>query len=914
MIRRYSSRKKRLDHSFLRDRLNGALAYDRIAGYFTSSILEVAGEALESIQGPIRVVCNSNLDPTDVQTAKAAKMAVRRSWCAAQPEAFLAGPGEDGARGRFSRLFRLLHSNKLRVRILPENVFGLIHGKAGVITLANGSKTSFLGSANESQAAWQMNYELIWEDSSPEAIDWVQDEFDTLWRSPYAVPLADFVIEDMARLSERTLVHKIDKWAIGRGDMVAPDPAPAVIETPVYRKEVGLWEHQKYFVKLAFDAHHGPVGKARFVLADQVGLGKTLQLAMSALLIALTGNRPIIVICPKTIIWQWQGEMRDLLNMQSAVWTGRQWIDEQNIEYPALGPEGIGKCPRRVGIVSAGLITRRSEAAEHLLKIHYDCVILDEAHRARRRNLGEGRDAEKADPNNLLLFMYQIAEKTRSLFLATATPVQLRPVEAWDLLDIIGRGDDSVLGNLFSPWRRSGEVLNLVMRPAEIPANENFVWEWVRNPLPPKTEHRDFEILRRRLNMQDNEVSIPGDAYTLLREPDRARLLQLFPRFVREHNPFIQRIVRRTRQQLETQIDPETNEPFLHPIGVELLGESENDAILLTPYLHEAYELAEQFCQKLGQRMKGSGFLKTLLLRRMGSSIHAGLCTAQRMLETWETLDTDYEDEELFDDEVQIPFAQNKLTKTLTSDEYELLKRLVAALEANQERDPKYTVVRHCLFERKWLEWGCIIFSQYRDSIQWLARQLTEELPDEPIALYSGPSTSGIMQTGSWQSKSREDLKQWVMSGHIRLMLGTDAASEGLNLQRLARLINLDLPWNPTRLEQRKGRIQRIGQIHDSVQIYNMRYKDSVEDRVHELLSNRLKDIYNLFGQLPDVLEDAWVAMALGEKEQAAKIIDAVPQYHPFEIRYSKVEKIDWESCREVLDQREKERILKKKW
>jgi len=66
------------------------------------------------------------------------------------------------------------------------------------------------------------------------------------------------------------------------------------------------------------------------------------------------------------------------------------------------------------------------------------------------------------------------------------------------------------------------------------------------------------------------------------------------------------------------------------------------------------------------------------------------------------------------------------------------------------------------------------------------------------------------------------------------LMLGTDAASEGLNLQRLARLINLDLPWNPTRLEQRKGRIQRIGQIHDTVEIYNMRYKDSVEDRVHD--------------------------------------------------------------------------------
>ena len=76
-----------------------------------------------------------------------------------------------------------------------------------------------------------------------------------------------------------------------------------------------------------------------------------------------------------------------------------------------------------------------------------------------------------------------------------------------------------------------------------------------------------------------------------------------------------------------------------------------------------------------------------------------------------------------------------------------------------------------------------------------------------------------------------------------------------------------------------------------------MRYKDSVEDRVHELLSDRLQDIFSLFGQIPDVLEDAWVAMALGEKERAKKIIDELPKSHPFELRYTHVEKINWESC-----------------
>ncbi len=85
-----------------------------------------------------------------------------------------------------------------------------------------------------------------------------------------------------------------------------------------------------------------------------------------------------------------------------------------------------------------------------------------------------------------------------------------------------------------------------------------------------------------------------------------------------------------------------------------------------------------------------------------------------------------------------------------------------------------------------------------------------------------------------------------VQVREIKLLFGTEAASEGLNLQTLGTLINIDLPWNPTRLEQRKGRIQRIGQEREEIWIYNMRYKDSVEDRVHHLLSNRLRNIQGL--------------------------------------------------------------------
>lgn len=141
-----------------------------------------------------------------------------------------------------------------------------------------------------------------------------------------------------------------------------------------------------------------------------------------------------------------------------------------------------------------------------------------------------------------------------------------------------------------------------------------------------------------------------------------------------------------------------------------------------------------------------------------------------------------------------------------------------------------------------------------------------------------------------------------VGTDDVALVVGTDAASEGLNLQKIGSLINLDLPWNPMRLEQRKGRIQRIGQVRDEVYVYNLRYRGSVEDRVHEILSDRLKSISDLFGQLPDTLEDVWVAVAQRDDEKAQQIIDAVPTSHPFEMRYDRIEPVDWESCSQVLD------------
>jgi len=905
MIQRYSSRRSPLK-DFLTTQLLGAHHYDRIAGFFSSSLLEVAGEALERMTPEggktcARIICNSCLNPLDVQTARAAKWGMHREWCASLP-------AEIGApmKARLQRLYDFIGSGLLKVKVLPDEAFGLIHGKAGVITRTDGSQVCFIGSANESRTAWVNNYELVWLDESEEGIRWVQEEFDALWSSPQAVDLAEAVVQDVARLIHRVIVPDIDSWKKEEAR-----PAEPIVELPIYRKENGLWAHQKSFIKLAFDAHKN--GGARYLLADQVGLGKTIQLALAAKLMALYGDKPILILVPKPLMIQWQDELWNLLEMPSARWNGRQWIDEQGVDYPEFGPQGMRKCPRRIGIMSTGLIVRGSETVDWIKDLSYECVILDEAHRARRSNLGPTHREEKAEPNNLLRFLMDIAPRTRSLLLATATPVQLDPIEAWDLLNALNQGQNGVLGSLYSRWRtQPREGIDLVLEQTAPVEETTDLWEWMRDPLPPLEESMDFQLLRRSLNIAPSESWASPEAFHVLRRPDVQRIKRLSRDFFLKHNPFIRHIVRRTRDFLENAIDPHTNEPYLQRIDVNLFGESSAESIGLPPFLRDAYDAAEEFCAILARRPGlNSGFMKTILLRRVGSTIEAGRLTAQQMLAT----NAEGAEEEWEDEAQESPSS----IYPLTDDEKGALGRFLKILEENRDEDPKLRQVERVLTSSDtvaggWLSLGCIIFSQFYDSVLWLGLHLSKRMPAEKIGVYAGATKSGIIENGFFVRINRDEVKKRITTGELRLVIGTDAASEGLNLQRLGSLINLDLPWNPTRLEQRKGRIQRIGQLRPEVLIYNMRYMGSVEDRVHELLSERLESIRNMFGQIPDTLEDAWVAAALRDEEEAKRIIDAVPKRHPFEMRYDQIESVDWESCSRVLDSASQLEALREGW
>lgn len=900
IINRFSSRRQRLDHAFLSTRLRGAKSYRRIAGYFRSSIFELVGEEIAAIP-QVRIVCNSELDAADVVVSKHVReTALKECWnkAPAEVEALL-------HRDRYRKLHELLTSGHVEIRVVPrDRVF--IHGKAGVIEAADGSKTCFLGSINETKSAFADNYEILWEDTSAEGVAWVEEEFEALWENSY--PLPDAIVEEIKRIADRIEIRFEETTS-------AEIPSAALAESPIYRGGEQLQPWQRSFVTM-FMQHRETYGKVRLLLADEVGLGKTLSLGASAMVSALLDDGPVLILCPSNLTLQWQVELKDKLGIPSAVWSSAKkvWIDPEGHIIKTRGPEDISRCPFRIAIVSTGLIFHDSEERRHLLERKFGTVILDEAHRARRRGgLGEKRD----EPNNLLDFMLHIASRTRNLLLGTATPIQTEIYELWDLMRILNGGSDFVLGReIFGQWPDWERSLPLV-KGEETPGDEREAWEWLRNPLPPGNEEALFAALRLQLGLPE-QTFFTDIGFGFLDFVQRQTVGQTLTQgFFKEHNPIVRHTVLRRRQTLEetgllervgVEIHPSPGAAASHYRGIGFSGMG-----LLTNHPFDlAYQAAEAFTEALQQRTKAAGFMKTLLLQRICSGFASGRSTAEKMLRR------------------EIPGEEEEQTKlltdtlsVLTNKEAEYLRTIVDELSRLEARDPKLGAVRYFLTEHRsegktWLEHGCIIFSQYYDTVYWIGSELAKMLPGEPVAVYAGVGKSGIFLGGEFASVEREEIKDAVKKRSIRLVVATDAACEGLNLQTLGTLINVDLPWNPSRLEQRLGRIKRFGQTRHTVDMLNLVYHDTQDERIYEVLSHRMKDKFDIFGGLPDTIEDEWIETIEKLEEMMDQFIHLRQKARDvFELRYKETINPDqnrWELCSRVLSRRDVEKKLSEPW
>lgn len=886
-INRFSSRRQRLDHAFLANKLKGAKSYKRIAGYFRSSIFELVVEEIAGIP-EVKIVCNSELDAADIAVSKHVReTALKERWnqASAEVEALL-------HKERYRKLYELLSSGKVEIRVVPRDRT-FLHGKAGVIETADGSKTSFLGSINETKSAFASNYEILWEDPSDEGVTWVEEEFEALWKDSH--PLPDAIVEEIKRVADRVEVRF--------GDLDTEDvPGAALAESPIYRGGEQLQPWQRAFVAI-FLRHREIYGKARLLLADEVGVGKTLSLAASALVSALLDDGPVLILCPSTLTLQWQVELKDRLGIPSAVWLSnkKMWQDHNGHVIKTRGAEDIARCPFRIAIVSTGLVfNTRTEERSILMQRKYGTVVLDEAHKARRRG-GLGNRVD--EPNNLLDFMLTVGPRTQNLLLGTATPIQTEVHELWDLMRILNSGADFVFGREYiSKWNEFARALPVV-KGDEMPADERDAWEWLRNPLPPADDDPGIDNLRMQLSIPERTF-FTDRGYGSLNYFGQLIVQQtLAPGYFKEHNPILRHTVLRRRQTLEDAGLMERVAVDVHPDPDGETGKYRGVVFsglgLMTNHpFNLAYEAAEAYTEALKKRVKSAGFMKTLLLQRICSSFASGLATAKKLLGHIEL--EEEEDQQ----------ALLELVDTATPEEIQHLRTIIDELSRPEARDPKLAAVKYFLNEYRsdqitWLELGCIIFSQYYDTVYWVAAELAKVFPHEAIGVYAGAGKSGIFRGDEFASVIRDEIKTAVKNREIRLVIATDAACEGLNLQTLGTLINIDLPWNPSRLEQRLGRIKRFGQARRTVDMLNLVYHETQDEVVYGTLSRRLKDKYDIFGGLPDTIEDDWI-------ESEEKLEEMMDQYihlrkaarDAFEMRYKETIDPDenrWELCSRVL-------------
>jgi SNF2 family DNA or RNA helicase len=220
-----------------------------------------------------------------------------------------------------------------------------------------------------------------------------------------------------------------------------------------------------------------------------------------------------------------------------------------------------------------------------------------------------------------------------------------------------------------------------------------------------------------------------------------------------------------------------------------------------------------------------------------------------------------------------------ELAPSVTDEGINLLKEEIEELESfiqevkQVDDDPKMDQLYKDLdmLDRKGRS-RIIVFTQYKDTMHFVRQQLRWKY-GEHIACYSGDG--GEMydeEANAWRNVGKERVKREFSDndGEVDILVCTDSASEGLNLQECGAMINYDLPWNPMRVEQRIGRIDRIGQEYDDVYILNYSYEDTVESDIYDRLDDRIDLFEYVVGDMQPILS------SVGSKIREATMVEGV--------------------------------------
>ena len=898
-------------HAFYIPALSASARYDRMAGFFTSSALAVAAAGVVRLiagGGQMRLLVGAQLAPEDVEAIRQGHdlrevVAARLSVALPDPDAL----ADQLMRDRIAALAWMVATGTLKIRVvLPKGPDGLplpaseardyFHPKVGIFTDAHGDQVAFVGSVNESETGWRHNYEQFmvfrsWTEEGRLYIAELVGRFERLWshREP------DWIALPIPEAARQSLLRYAPSRAPTRDPLEhAPEPvrervvrmvlAPALQreralcqflrDAPYLAGASGLgtatcaitpWPHQQVVVRRVIETF-----PARYLLADEVGLGKTIEAGLVLRELWLRGLvRRALILAPKSVLRQWQEELYEKFALNVPIYDGAAFQDIRGEEHAPTTPnpwDGVD-----LALVSSQLIKRRERRQTLLEARPWDLVIVDEAHHARRRDF---LDLNRYRPNRLLELLNRLQTRTRGIILMTATPMQVHPIEVWDLLSLLG---------LSGEWGADGRAFLRFYEELRKPSAEadwSFIFRLLRAELAlgdgwlaPEFEVTavrelgpvDWERVRRLLDDSD-----PARTFRSL--PPRARSVAVG--LVRRHTPLHRLVFRNTRELLREYVRRgllRDRVPTRDPRLVWIPMRDEEQALY-----DRIEEYITRFYRKYEGERKGLGFVMAVYRRRLTSSFYAVQRSLERRLaflrgQAGLGLEEDLEQAELSLDADEWHLADRELFR----DEIAYVEDFVHALSMLGGYDSKVERLLQDLRDLFRHRDTVLVFTQYTDTMDFLREQLRQSYGTH-VACYSGRGGErwdGVM----WVPVTKEEIKNGFREGQVKVLLCTEAASEGLNLQTCGVLINYDMPWNPMRVEQRIGRVDRIGQRYDEVWIRNYFYEGTVEARVYQALSRRINWFQEVVGPLQPILahvERTIETVALvpeAEREQALR-------------------------------------------
>lgn len=884
--------------------LECAVRYDRSTGYFGAAALALAMRGIEGLvrnDGHMRLIVGCTLDDAEIaaiERGEALLGVVQRTLSTRALD-----PPDDAARDALELLAWMIAHDHLDVKVAipcdaarrPMNADGIFHEKSGIIQDTAGHRLAFTGSINETVAGWRRNWESFsvfesWTGSAAHAA-LEAENFEKLWanRATHALTL------DVPEAARRDLLHFLPYSDLPARLVSQPAAPPSrVLEPPApgpdeqraaldpnaeLRREtwndirraatlgsagarvgeatcaVHPWPHQLS----AFERLYA-LEAPRLLIADEVGLGKTIQAGMLLRQMWLAGRaRRILILTPAALMKQWQIELREKFNLNWPVYDGGclTWCPS---------PATRGREPRIVdrsewhhepAVIASSQLMRRKDREREVCEqaAPWDLIILDEAHHARRT--GAGTPAE-GGPNGLLRLMRRLRERTQGLVLLTATPMQVHPVELWDLLDLLG---------LPSAWGESAflQFFELIARTE--PTNDGLdVLAGMFRATEQAYGSTDGMLLsrigvkgsvrsRRILAALRDDSSIPRRQ---LNTVDRRVAVQL----MRAVTPVSKLVSRHTRELLRRYYQKGL-------ISTRIADRAVQDVFIqMTPAERMVYDAVEDYISTTFDRAAAKernavGFVMTVYRRRVASSFGALRNTLEDRLGRLSGVAPDVAarlaavddalDEEAGDGLMDDIEARELERRALRLEERyaigELLDR-VAALPA----DTKARTLEEVLATLRADGYAqTMVFTQFTDTMDFLRDHLVRA-GVASILCFSGRGGEVPGTDGRWQEVSREEVKRRFREGRAEVLLCTDAAGEGLNFQFCGALVNYDMPWNPMRVEQRIGRIDRVGQQHATVRIVNLHYADTVESEIYHALRQRIRLFESVVGRLQPIL------------------------------------------------------------